>query len=134
MDSTLLFSLIHGMRAEHIHEEWMDRHMLTDVVEELSKKSEEDKISLDKTFIQLSKEVKQLYGKPVEDPKVQEMVKIYLKASFLFLGEELMQKLADTNIEELDIQELITPFPFTKDEQNWLNQAMEYYMKQEEVE
>lgn len=60
MDRTLLFSLIHGMRTEHIQEEWMNRHMLTDVVEELSKKSEEDKISLDKTSIQLSKEVKQL--------------------------------------------------------------------------
>ncbi|WP_156857478.1 MerR family transcriptional regulator [Oceanobacillus sp. AG] len=134
VDSNLLFSLIHGMRTEHIHEEWMDRHRLTDIVEELSKKTEQEKISLDKTFIQLSKEVKQLYGKPVEDPKVQEMVKIYLEASFSFLGEELMQKLADTDIEGLDIQELIKPFPFTKDEQDWLNQAMEYYMKQEEME
>ncbi|MDQ0214504.1 DNA-binding transcriptional MerR regulator [Oikeobacillus pervagus] len=136
VDSNLLFSLIHGMRIEHIHEEWMHRHMLTDVVEELSKKSEEDKISLDKTVIQLSKEVKQLYGKPVQDPKVQRMVKNYLEATFSFLGEDLMQKLADTNLEELDIQDLekITTSPFTEDEQNWLNQAMEYYMKQEEME
>ncbi|MGY3718818.1 hypothetical protein ACWE42_25290 [Sutcliffiella cohnii] len=37
MDSTLLFSLIHGMCTDHIHEEWMDFHMLTDVVKELSK-------------------------------------------------------------------------------------------------
>lgn len=136
VDSSLLFSLIHGMSTEHIHEEWMDRHMLTDVVEELSKKSEEDKISLDKTFIQFSKEVKKLYGKPVEDPKVLGMIKTYLEASFSFLGENLMQKLADINIEELDIQELenMTPSPFTEDEQKWLNQAMEYYMKQEEME
>lgn len=136
VDSTLLFSLIHGMRTEHIQEEWMDRHMLTDVVEELSKKSEEDRISLDKTFIQLSKEVKQLYGKPVEDPKVQSMIKNYIEASFSFLGEKLMQKLADSNIEELDIQELenMTPSPFTEDEQKSLNQAMEYYMKQEAME
>lgn len=136
VDSTLLFSLIHGMRTEHIQEEWMNRHMLTDVVEELSKKSEEDKISLDKTFIQLSKEVKQLYDKPVEDPKVQEMIKNYVKASFSFLGENLMKKLADTNIEELDIQELenMIPSSFAEHEQKWLNEAMEYYMKQEEME
>lgn len=136
VDSTLLFSLIHSMRTEHIQEEWMNRHMLTDVVEELSKKSEEDKISLDKTFIQLSKEVKQLYGKPVEDPKVQEMIMNYVKASFSFLGENLMKKLADTNIEELDIQELenMIPSSFAENEQKWLNEAMEYYMKQEEME
>ncbi|MEQ2527341.1 MerR family transcriptional regulator [Bacillaceae bacterium CLA-AA-H227] len=136
VDSALLFSLIHGMRTEYIEEEWMESHMLTEVVEELTKKPEEDKIALDKTFIHLSKEVKQLYGKSVDDPKVQGMIKTYLEASFSFLGEDLIQKLADTNIEELDIQELenMTPSPFTEDEQNWLNQAMEFYMKQEELE
>ncbi|RTR29135.1 MerR family transcriptional regulator [Robertmurraya yapensis] len=136
VDSALLFSLIHGMRTEYIEEEWMESHMLTEVVEELTKKPEEDKIALDKTFIHLSKEVKQLYGKSVDDPKVQGMIKTYLEASFSFLGEDLIQKLADTNIEELDIQELenMAPSPFTEDEQNWLNQAMEFYMKQEELE
>ncbi|MEJ9233179.1 MerR family transcriptional regulator [Peribacillus butanolivorans] len=136
VDSTFLFSLIYGMHTEHTHKEWMERHMLTAAVEELSKKSEEDKIALDKTFIQLSKEVKQLYGKPVEDSKVQGMIKDYLEASFSFIGEDLMQKLADVNVEELDIQELEnkTLSPFTEDEQKWLNQAMEYYMKQIEME
>ena len=136
VDSAVLFSLIHSMRTEYIQEEWMERHMLTDVVEELSKKSEEDKITLDKTYIQMSKKVKRLYGKPVEDPEVQEMIKTYIEASLAFLGEDLMQKLADTNMEELDIQEIenMTPSPFTEEEQQWINQAMEFYMKQEELE
>jgi F0F1-type ATP synthase delta subunit len=114
----------------------MERHMLTDVVEELSKKSEEDKITLDKTYIQMSKKVKRLYGKPIEDPEVQEMIKTYIEESLAFLGEDLMQKLADTNMEELDIQEIenMTPSPFTEEEQQWINQAMEFYMKQEELE
>ena len=140
VDSNLILNLIHGMRVEHIQKEWMVRHMLTDVVdvvEELEKKSEEDKISLDKMSLQLSKEVKQLYGKPVEDPNVQRMIKNYMEAIFSFLGEDLMQKLADTNIEgELDIQELenMTPSPFTEDEQKWFDQAIEYYIQQEEME
>ncbi|MCS1382466.1 MerR family transcriptional regulator [Lysinibacillus sphaericus] len=138
VDSTLLFSLIHGMSTEHIHEEWMNRHMLKDVSEELSKKSEEDKILLDQTFIQLTKEVRKLYGKPVEDPKVHAMIKTYLEALFSFLGENMMQKLANTNIEELDMDiheiENMTLSPFTEDEQNWLNQVMEYYMKQEVID
>ena len=135
VDSNVLFSLIHGMRTEHIQEEWMHRHMLTDVVEELSKKSEEDKIALDKTFLQLSKEVKQLYGKPVADPQLQILIKSYMEAIFSFLGEDLMIKLANTNIEELDIEELekLTPSPFTEDEQKWLNRAMEFCMEQEEI-
>jgi len=136
VDSTVLFSLIYGMNTEHTHKEWMERHELTDIVEELLKKSEEDKAALDKTFIQLSKKVKKLYGKPVEDSKVQEMVKEYIEESFSFLSEDLIQRLANTSVEELDIQELenIIPSPFAEDEQKWLNEAMEYYMKQVEIE
>lgn len=137
VDSNLIFSLIHGMRTEHKQEEWMVRHKLTDVMEELGKKSEEDKISLDKTFTQVSKEVKQLYGKPVEDPKVQRMIKNYIEEFFSFLGEDLMQKIAYTNIEgELDIQELenMTPSLLTEDEQKWFNQAMGYHIQQEGME
>ena len=136
VDSTVLFSLIYGMNTEHTHKEWTERHKLTDIVEEISKKSEEDKIALDQTFIQLSKKVKQLYGKPVEDSKVQEMVKEYIEESFSFLNEDLIQKLANTSVEELDMQELenMIPSPFAEDEQKWLNEAMEYYMKQVEME
>ncbi|WHY26903.1 MerR family transcriptional regulator [Bacillus wiedmannii] len=137
IDSTVLFSLIYGMNTEHTHKEWMERHKLMDIVEELSKKSEEDKIALDKKkFIELSKKVKQLYGKPVEDLKVQEMVKEYIEESFSFLNEDLIQKLANTSVEELDMQELenMIPSPFAEDEQKWLNEAMEYYMKQVEME
>lgn len=136
VDSTVLFSLIYGMNTEHTHKEWTERHKLTDIVEEISKKSEEDKIALDITFIHLSKKVKQLYGKPVEDSKVQEMIKEYIEESFSFLNEDLIQKLANTSVEELDMQELenMIPSPFAEDEQKWLNEAMEYYMKQVEME
>lgn len=137
VDSNLILNLIHGMRTQHIQEEWMVRHMLTDIAEELEKKSEEDKISLDKALFQVSKEVKQLYGKPVEDPKVQRMVKNYLEEIFSFIDDDLMRKIAATNIEgELDIQELedMAPSPFTEDEQKWFDQAMEYYIQQEEFE
>jgi hypothetical protein len=36
---------------------------------------------------------------------IQEMIKDYLEASFSFLGEDLMQKLAHADMDELDIQE-----------------------------
>lgn len=86
MDSAILFSLIHGIQMENIHKEWMEQPMLTEIVEELSKKTDEEKAVLDQTFIQFAKEVKQHYGKPVENLKVQEMIKSYLEASFMFWG------------------------------------------------
>lgn len=134
IDSDTLFSLVYGMRAESEYERWMERHMLTDIVEALSEKSEEEKMISDRIFIQLSKKVKELYGTPVEDMQVQVMVKEYFEASFSFLGEDMLQQLADVNMEELNVQELedLMPSPFTVDEQMWLHQAMEYYMHQQE--
>lgn len=136
IDSTILFSLIHSMQTESIQNEWMERHNLSDIAAELAKKSDEEKLTLDQTSIEMNKQVKQLYGKPIDDPKVQEMIKTYLEKTFAFLGEDLMQELADINVEELDIQEFeqLIPSPFTEQEQEWLNQAMEFHMKQAEVE
>ena len=136
VDSAILFSLIHSMQTESIQNEWLERHNLTVVVEKLSKKTEKEKITLDKTFIQMAKEVKKLYGKPIQDQEVQKMIKAFIEASFEFLGDDLVQQLADAEVEELDIQELenLAPSPFTEDEQKWLNQAMEYYMKEAGME
>lgn len=135
LESSVLFSLIQTFHTEERQTDWMEQHNLTHIAEKLDQKSEEDIFSLDRSFVQLTKEVKQLYGKPVEDPKVQEMVKLYVEASFAFLGEELIQKLAEADVEDTDIQELenLAPSPFTEEEQQWLNQAMEYHIKQVEM-
>lgn len=135
IDSDILFSLISGMRVEPMYEQWMERHMLSDVVEGLSKKSEEDKETSDKIFVQLSQSVKKLYGKPVEDVQVQKMLKDYFEASFAFLGEDVLKQLAHVNMEELNVQELedMAHSPFTANEQAWLHQAMEYYIQHEKV-
>ncbi|MDQ0229047.1 MerR family transcriptional regulator [Metabacillus malikii] len=135
VDSAILLSLIHSMQTEAKQREWMEHYLSEDVVEGLLNKSEQEKVNLDQTFIQLSKELKKLYGKPIEDAGVQAMIKTYLEATFSFLGEDLMKHLADVDVEEMEIQEFedMTPSPFTEDEQQWLNQAVEYYMKQAEM-
>lgn len=136
VDSAVLFSLIHNMITENRQKEWMERNQLTDVMEAIYNKTENELVSLDQSFIQFSKKVKQLCGRPAEDPKVQEMIQTYLQESFAFLGEDVIHRLADADVEELDIQELesMAPPPFTEEEQKWLNQVMEYYMNQTEQE
>lgn len=134
VDSAVLFSLLHSIHTEKVQKEWMQKHMPPEIIKKLEVKSEEERISLDRTFIQLAKQVKQLYGRPAEDPKVQEMIQTYLQASFAYLGEDLIEKLAEMNVEELDIQEWeeMTPVPFTEDEQQWLYKAIGYHMNKPE--
>lgn len=136
VDSDLLFSLISGLNTEDKQYEWLERHNLKEVTENLKARSEEELIELDKSFVELNKRVKELYGRRVEDAEVQNMIEQYINSTFAFLGEELMQKLADANVEEMEIQEIeqLTPSPFTDEEQTWLNEAMEYYMNKVEEE
>src|SRR5690606_33606563 len=123
VDSDLLFSLISGLNTEDKQYEWLERHNLKEVTENLKARSEEELIELDKSFVELNKRVKELYGRRVEDAEVQNMIEQYINSTFAFLGEELMQKLADANVEEMEIQEIeqLTPSPFTDEEQTWLN-------------
>ncbi|PLR86556.1 MerR family transcriptional regulator [Bacillus canaveralius] len=132
VDSAILMSLINNVQTEKNQRRWLEKHMPQDVVNRLYNKTEEDKVILDKEFIQLSKEVKRLAGKPVDDPEVQDLIEKHMKATVEYIGEDAMQAFA--GIETADAEELekmvMIPSPYTKEEEDWLNQAMEYYMIQ----
>ncbi|MBP3040076.1 hypothetical protein J9303_11320 [Bacillaceae bacterium Marseille-Q3522] len=91
---------------------------------------EDEKLSLDKEFIRLSKEMKRLFGKPVDDPEVQQFVAHYIQETIKFVGKEGME--AFSQLEDIDVEQLenIVPSPFSKEEDEWLNQVMEHYMLQ----
>ncbi|KAB8130296.1 MerR family transcriptional regulator [Gracilibacillus oryzae] len=131
VDSNLLFSLINGLPAEHMQKNWLEKHHLKEVVEGLSQKTVEENITLDQTFVQMTKKVRRLYGKPIEDMEVQAMVESYIEETLSFLGEDLMQVIVNVHLEEQELQDLedMTPSPFTEREQKWLIQAIDYYME-----
>lgn len=130
VDSGLLFSLICSLPTEHMHKRWMERHELSDVVESIAGKSEEEKMALDQSFLEITKRAKQLCGTPVEDKEVKELVEEYMEAACAFLGEEVVQKLANADVEETELKEFenMTPSPFTEEEQAWLIRAMDFHM------
>ncbi|WP_449536852.1 MerR family transcriptional regulator [Ferdinandcohnia sp. Marseille-Q9671] len=140
VDSAVLMSLINSTQTEKEQRLWLEQHTKPDIVEYFYNKSEEERLALDKEFIQLSKEVKRLYGKPVHNLEVQAMIDKYLKASFSFIGEDAMHALAELNLTETDEElllmnlEKMAPSPYTAEEEKWLNEAMEYYMSQNMVD
>ncbi|WP_153462233.1 MerR family transcriptional regulator [Sediminibacillus terrae] len=135
VDSTVLMSLIGNIQTEKEQMEWMENHLPQNVIDELDNKSEEERLALDKTYIRLAKQLKELYHLPVDDPKVQQFVEVYLQETFQFLGEDLVQTLGEVDVPETEIEkfEQMNPSPFSKEEEEWLNLAIEYYMKQTEM-
>lgn len=132
VDSSILFSLVQHMQTEDKQKDWMEKNQLSDWVDYLSNKTEDEKKSLDLSTVQVYKEIKQLCGMPVEKPEVQAVIQRYLEASLAHTGKEVIESIPAKNLGELDFNELekIAPSPLTEAEEEWLGQALEYYMIQ----
>lgn len=136
IDSSVLMSLINNIQTENTQKEWLQAHVSDEVVDVLFDKSEEEKLALDKEYIRLSKELKLHYGKPVDSPEVQGLVERYIQDSFKYLGETAIRMLGEADVDEEKVNELesMVPSPFTKEEEEWLNKAMEYTMMHSTME
>lgn len=128
VDSATLVSLIHSIENEMEQRDWFTQRAPREVVERIFDRTDEEMTELDKVFIRLSKKVKALVGRPPHDPEVQEMVDQYVKETLRWIGEETLSVL--TRLDPVGTEEIAKrlPSPFTKEEEEWLNQAMEHYM------
>jgi DNA-binding transcriptional MerR regulator len=133
VDGNVLMSLINNMQTEDVQREWLETKTAKEIVDHLFNKSEEEQIELDIMYIQLSKDVKRLAGRPPSDPEVQKLIEDFMKSTLEFVGEEAMY--AFGGMETSEAEELASQFPspYTREEEEWLNSVMEYYMKQNEM-
>ncbi|QGH36759.1 MerR family transcriptional regulator [Gracilibacillus salitolerans] len=131
VDSSVLVTLIGNMQTEKHQKEWLEKYQLAVVAEIFDEKSEEEKLAIDKEYIRVAKGLKRLFGRPVEDEEVQKLVVSYMEAIFTFLGKDVMTELGNMNVEIEKLKELeaLVPSPFTKEEEEWLMQAMDYYLE-----
>ncbi|GAA0345268.1 MerR family transcriptional regulator [Bacillus carboniphilus] len=132
VDSTVLMSLIHNIQSEKDLAKWLEERAPKEVVDHIFNMPEEEKLSMDKLYVRFSKDVKKLYGKPVQDPEVKELITDFMKETMGYIGDDAAHALGE--IDSAEAEQLIEqyPSPFTKEEEAWLNQAMEYYMELEE--
>ena len=133
VDSNILMSLIHNMQTENMQREWVEAKTAKEIADRLFDKSEEEKIELDISFIQLTKDVKRLAGKPADDPEVQALIEDFMKATMEFVGEDALHAFGEMEMSEAEELASKFPSPFTREEEEWLNQAMEHYMRQHDM-
>jgi DNA-binding transcriptional MerR regulator len=128
--SEILISLINNIQNEEDQRTWLEHFTSKEITDKVYNKSDEENLSLDREFIDLSREVKRLVGKPVHDPEVQELANKHLQASLKYVGEEAMHAFGQLEDEEIrDFQSMMAS-PYTEEEEKWLDQVIEYYMVQ----
>ncbi|MBH5318888.1 MerR family transcriptional regulator [Paenibacillus sp. GSMTC-2017] len=132
IDSEVLISIIRSIQTEKEQREWLGKYVESKTIKGLFDRSDEEMEELDKQYVKLIQEVRRLVGRPVEDPEVQQMVDEQIKLNLGYVGEDTFEALAGlAEIDEDKIKELeaLAPSPFTPDEDVWIQQVMEHYMK-----
>lgn len=128
VDSAILMSLINNIQTEKEQRQWLSQYTSEEFIDKLFNKHEEEMVELDKKSIIFFKEVKRLVGRPVDEPEVQALIDQYMQTTLAFVGEESVHAFSDIqNIEPEQIESMFAS-PFSKEEDEWLQQAMEYYM------
>lgn len=134
IDDSILMSLIHNLQTEDKQREWLEKYIDKDVLDQFYEKFESKRADMNKEFVEFSQKVKELYGKPVDSPEVMALVEESFNFTMEYIDEEVIEIFAGQvegkDLEDIDLEELqnMVPSPFTKEEDEWLNQAIEYYV------
>ncbi|PFB24438.1 MerR family transcriptional regulator [Bacillus cereus] len=133
IDSGFLMHLIRSIEWERDNRKWFEQHTSDEVVKVLFDHSKEVLVKGEKDFIRYTKGVKELVGRPVDDPKVQQLMDWWMTianeaicSTFLSMNEEMVNELEGLGGEE---EGAIPPSPFTEKEEEWLDRVMEYYFE-----
>lgn len=131
IDSGFLMHLIRSIEWERDNRKWFEQHTSDEVVRVLFDHSKEVLVKGEKDFIRYTKGVKELVGRPVDDPEVQQLMGWWMTianeeicSTFSIMNEEMVNELEGLGGEE---EGEIPPSPFTEKEEEWLDRVMEYY-------
>ncbi|ASS99766.1 MULTISPECIES: MerR family transcriptional regulator [Geobacillus] len=138
IDSLLLMSLIRSIQTEDDQKRLMTQYLDQETVdaifhnEELKQKENE----MIKSYAQFVKQVHELYGLPTDHPDVQHMIETFLRSTFGLLSLETVEKITELlnqnqwdSFEWNEEWDVLSPLPFSKEEKQWLEQAMDDYMQ-----
>ncbi|WP_431027228.1 MerR family transcriptional regulator [Lysinibacillus sp. LZ02] len=128
VSANVFMALIHNIHKEDEQKEWLKNYFPKHSVEQMYSLSEEKQMELNSKMARLFDELKATFGQDVASSGVQALIEQYFALALeVYPGTmELVQELQGQEIEMEDNTELF-PSPFSKQEEEWIAQAMQYY-------
>lgn len=128
---TTLLTFVHGIQSSHRQQAWLEEVKGKEAVAAIFKEYEPATVqAMDTLYLNFVEKIKQNCGEPVDTPEVQELITQYMNAQMELVGQEAIEALGEVN--DLDITQLeemtAGTSPFTLEEEQWLQQAIEYVM------
>ncbi|QDP41940.1 MerR family transcriptional regulator [Radiobacillus deserti] len=133
VDPSIFISLINNIQMEQEHKEWLKGYLDETVVDEMFNISEEKRLKLEKDWVAFSVKIKKVRGRSPEDEEVQEIIGEMMDSVEELTGDALafVQEISQKDVEE---DTWLIPSPFTKEEEEWIADALSIYLKRRGVE
>lgn len=132
IDTETLLHFIRSLQSEKEVRGWLADRTSATFVEQIFDRPEEQILEFHKEYLKFTKEFKALYGKPVDDPHVEDFIERFMHAFLNYIGEDAVHSLAVLTEEDADELEKISPHMFGVDEDRWFKEAMDSYAKKQE--
>lgn len=132
VDNSIMISIIQSIQSEQEQRQWLEQYLESGIVSGLFDRPLEEQEQLDKQYVEVVNEVRRLFGRPIDDPEVQGLVQAQLNTSLDYVGTDNVQDLtvlSEISEDQLKELEAMMPSPFTPEEEQWLQQAMDYFMR-----
>lgn len=141
VDHAVLISLLASMQNEKKQEELAKGIIKDEVMKKMFPQTAKEKMIFEQGLLIFYKRVKKHFGKPADDPEVQQMLDDFYRLILEVVGMDSLKELTDIftlNIEDKEneerieayIQEIerLVPSPITEKEEEWLGQITADYM------
>lgn len=129
LDESIFISLINSIQMEKEHKEWISENLPKQFNDILSSISEEQGVEIEKLYLSITLKLKKLiFTDPMSDEVIDVIDELFQLVTDI-IGEDYLSII--TSIEAADVPEndWLFPFPFSKEEELWLNEAIELYLQ-----
>jgi DNA-binding transcriptional MerR regulator len=127
LEHELLFSLIRNMNVEDQQRKWVEEHFSVHAAASLFDLPTELASQMDMDTVRFAREIKGLYGQPVDSPEVEQIIGEYVKYALEFIDSEAIAKFDDINEEQFSQLDQLVDMPFTDEESAWLDAALLHF-------
>lgn len=117
VEPTLFLLIIHSLLTENEQKEYLSQFLPLDLIERMYDFSGKDIIDINQQYMELTYLIKQAYQKPISDQALKSLIEQFT----MIIPKPLMLEIAEAleGKEDMEMDELLFPSPFTKEEEEW---------------
>ncbi|MDZ5472826.1 MerR family transcriptional regulator [Bacillus sp. 31A1R] len=133
IDASIFSSIIQGIQFQDEHKEWLKGIYPEEKVEKIFNISSEKQLELEKEFSTILSALKLKFGLDPSDSQVQLLMKDLITLFQEVVGEDVQSFIKVTSGSASEEEDPLYPLPLTREEEEWVGEAIKIYLHNGEL-